>query len=159
MHPLHHCLLAICFQAVWVSVVSAESLPTKDISELTASHTRCLMLFKGVDALSQRKLIKITNTKEIITVVQWHYIQRIKSVYCMKSNQVAVRVFLFFLKLSNSFFFQQAFACKTDIHYLRLEMSLFMWCCSHEAYEKQCVTTKSDTHLTHWSQDRDFGWK
>lgn len=47
MHPLHHCLQAICFQAACFSVLSAESLPTKDISGLTVLRTKCLHIIQG----------------------------------------------------------------------------------------------------------------
>ena len=54
-HPLYHCLVAICFQSLCISVTSAESFPSsKDINELEAASIRCCRSVKGVDKLMWR---------------------------------------------------------------------------------------------------------
>lgn len=77
VHPLHHCLLAICFQALWVSVKSAETLPTKDITELTASYTRCLYVIQGCGH-DVRKEAEEKN-QHTLTTVLWPSAKHVKS--------------------------------------------------------------------------------
>lgn len=78
VHPLHHCLLAICFQALWFSVKSAEMLPTKDITELTASYTRCLHVIQecGHDVRKEAE----EKNQHVLTTVLWPSAKHAKSV-------------------------------------------------------------------------------